>query len=239
MSGHAVADHALIHVLVVVCAAWVYNVEAEHQAHEEHEREQHGGKLPEAPAYEYLNRRAKPFPWGNNSLFFNPEVRPTCFDRLGTDRGPSDKQGHGGTVTDAAIDIHIGASTIQVLVVIQRGQNAMHAPNRVPPTSVNKAVRAGVNVQGRGRRWVAPFDVLLCTSWICLVRERDATHLVEVGTTVNCELPTVVTTPEVGLVSVTGTEVVMVSGTPAEAGRGMRECAGQRGQERCAHKRRW
>lgn len=54
--------------------AWVYNVEQEHHAHEEHEKELHGGKLPEAPAYEYLNRRVKPFPWGNNSLFFNAEV---------------------------------------------------------------------------------------------------------------------------------------------------------------------
>ncbi|KAI6162103.1 COX6A, subunit VIa of cytochrome c oxidase [Pisolithus thermaeus] len=50
---------------IVVCMAWVYN---------QHEKELHGGKLPEAPAYEYLNRRVKPFPWGNNSLFFNAEV---------------------------------------------------------------------------------------------------------------------------------------------------------------------
>jgi len=55
--------------------AWVYNVEAEHHAHEEHEKEMHGGKLPDPPAFEYLNRRVKPFPWGSNALFFNPEVR--------------------------------------------------------------------------------------------------------------------------------------------------------------------
>ncbi|KIM66286.1 hypothetical protein SCLCIDRAFT_1211521 [Scleroderma citrinum Foug A] len=59
---------------IVVCMAWVYNVEAEHHAHEEHEKEMHGGKLPEPPAFEYLNRRVKPFPWGSNTLFFNPEV---------------------------------------------------------------------------------------------------------------------------------------------------------------------
>ncbi|KAI6153673.1 COX6A, subunit VIa of cytochrome c oxidase [Pisolithus tinctorius] len=59
---------------IVLCMAWVYNVEHEHHAHEEHEKELHGGKLPEPPAYEYLNRRVKPFPWGNNSLFFKAEV---------------------------------------------------------------------------------------------------------------------------------------------------------------------
>ncbi|KAI0033398.1 cytochrome c oxidase, subunit VIa, partial [Vararia minispora EC-137] len=51
---------------------WVHNVEAEHHAHIEHEKEANGGELPEVPAYEYLNKRAKPFPWGMNSLFFNP-----------------------------------------------------------------------------------------------------------------------------------------------------------------------
>jgi hypothetical protein len=32
------------------------------------------GKLPQPPRYEYLNKRNKPFPWGPNSLFFNPRV---------------------------------------------------------------------------------------------------------------------------------------------------------------------
>ncbi|KAI6047720.1 cytochrome c oxidase subunit VIa-domain-containing protein [Pisolithus marmoratus] len=59
---------------IIVCMAWVYNVEHEHHIHEEHEKELHGGKLPEPPAYEYLNRRVKPFPWGSNSLFFNAET---------------------------------------------------------------------------------------------------------------------------------------------------------------------
>jgi len=61
--------------LAVAVIAWVRNVEAEHAEHQEHLREEHGGHLPEVPAYDHLNRRAKPFPWGNNSLFFNPHVR--------------------------------------------------------------------------------------------------------------------------------------------------------------------
>ncbi|KAF6766118.1 cytochrome c oxidase, subunit VIa, partial [Ephemerocybe angulata] len=59
---------------VAVCTAWVYNAEAEHAAHIEHIKHENGGVLPEPPAYDYLNRRSKPFPWGNNSLFFNPHV---------------------------------------------------------------------------------------------------------------------------------------------------------------------
>ncbi|KAH9846818.1 mitochondrial cytochrome c oxidase subunit VIa [Lenzites betulinus] len=60
---------------IAVCTLWVRNVEAEHEAHQEHLLEANGGKLPEPPAYEYLNRRAGgPFPWGNNTLFFNPKV---------------------------------------------------------------------------------------------------------------------------------------------------------------------
>jgi len=59
---------------VLTCVAWVYNVEAEHNAHTEHLREEHGGHLPEVPGYEYMNRRTKPYPWGMNTLFFNPHV---------------------------------------------------------------------------------------------------------------------------------------------------------------------
>ena len=51
------------------------NVEAEHAAHIEHEKHENGGELPEIPAYEYMNKRQKPFPWGMNSLFYNPKVR--------------------------------------------------------------------------------------------------------------------------------------------------------------------
>lgn len=59
---------------IAVCLAWVYNAEAEHAAHVEHIKHENGGVLPEAPAYDYMSRRSKPFPWGPNSLFFNPHV---------------------------------------------------------------------------------------------------------------------------------------------------------------------
>lgn len=57
-----------------VTCAWVYNVESEHATHEDHLIEENNGTLPQPPAYPYLNRRIKPFPWGSNSLFFNPRV---------------------------------------------------------------------------------------------------------------------------------------------------------------------
>ncbi|KAI0320355.1 COX6A, subunit VIa of cytochrome c oxidase [Amylostereum chailletii] len=60
--------------------AWVRNVEVEHAAHLEHERKENGGHLPEPPAYDYLNRRSKPFPWGPNSLFFNPHINKDMRD---------------------------------------------------------------------------------------------------------------------------------------------------------------
>lgn len=59
---------------VAVCVAWVYNAEVEHKAHLDHLKAENDGVLPEAPGYEYLNKRGKPFPWGMNSLFFNPHV---------------------------------------------------------------------------------------------------------------------------------------------------------------------
>lgn len=59
---------------VLVGGIWTYKVEKEHKEHLAHERHENGGKLPEIPEYEFLNRRVKPFPWGNNPLFFNPEV---------------------------------------------------------------------------------------------------------------------------------------------------------------------
>lgn len=58
----------------ILTALWVRRVEAEHEAHEAHIKEEHGGELPPSPGYDYLNKRAKPFPWGMNSLFFNPHV---------------------------------------------------------------------------------------------------------------------------------------------------------------------
>ena len=53
---------------------WVRRVESEHAAHEEHIKAEHGGELPPVPEYDYLNKRGKPFPWGMNSLFYNPHV---------------------------------------------------------------------------------------------------------------------------------------------------------------------
>jgi len=58
-----------------VATAWVYNAEKEHHDHLEHMKHENNGQLPEVPAYPYLNVRAKPFPWGNNSLFFNGKVQ--------------------------------------------------------------------------------------------------------------------------------------------------------------------
>ncbi|KAH9004346.1 hypothetical protein EDB86DRAFT_2798333, partial [Lactarius hatsudake] len=49
----------------------------EHAEHQEHLKKEKDGHLPETPGYDYLNRRVKPYPWGPNSLFFNPHVRST------------------------------------------------------------------------------------------------------------------------------------------------------------------
>lgn len=53
-------------------AFYVKSVEDAHHAHLEHEKHEHGET--EKPNYSWLNKRGKPFPWGMNSLFFNPEV---------------------------------------------------------------------------------------------------------------------------------------------------------------------
>ncbi|THH04157.1 hypothetical protein EW145_g5732 [Phellinidium pouzarii] len=53
---------------------WVRRVETEHAEHTEHIKAEHGGELPPTPEYDYLNKRIKPFPWGMNSLFFNPHT---------------------------------------------------------------------------------------------------------------------------------------------------------------------
>jgi len=59
---------------IVVCVAWVQQVEAKHEEHQEHLKAENDGHLPEPPAYPYLHMRSKPFPWGPNSLFFNPHT---------------------------------------------------------------------------------------------------------------------------------------------------------------------
>jgi len=52
----------------------VSKVESEHSEHLEHIKHDNGGELPPTPEYPYLNKRAKPFPWGMNSLFYNPHA---------------------------------------------------------------------------------------------------------------------------------------------------------------------
>jgi len=59
---------------IAVCVAWVRNVEAEHAAHQEILKEENDGHLPHPPAYPSMNIRSKPFPWGPNSLFWNPHT---------------------------------------------------------------------------------------------------------------------------------------------------------------------
>ncbi|KAH9937188.1 cytochrome c oxidase, subunit VIa [Fomitopsis serialis] len=61
---------------IIVTALWVRKVENEHEEHTEHLKHENGGELPAVPDYEYLNKRSSgPFPWGMNSLFFNPHVQ--------------------------------------------------------------------------------------------------------------------------------------------------------------------
>ncbi|KAJ7783678.1 cytochrome c oxidase subunit VIa-domain-containing protein [Mycena maculata] len=76
--------YVCIPALVAIFGTYVYNVEIEHKAHNEHLMAENDGKLPQPPRYEYLNKRNKPFPWGPNSLFFNPKAsrcsRPRSLD---------------------------------------------------------------------------------------------------------------------------------------------------------------
>ncbi|WVQ97080.1 hypothetical protein IAU59_004190 [Kwoniella sp. CBS 9459] len=58
----------------LVGAAWCYKLESAHHEHLEHLKHENGGELPERPVYSYMNYRVKPFPWGNQTLFFNPDV---------------------------------------------------------------------------------------------------------------------------------------------------------------------
>lgn len=67
---------------VGACYFWVQKVEAEHAQHEEHLKAENDGHIPFPPNYEYLNMRGKPFPWGMNSLFFNPHVCSVLSDRI-------------------------------------------------------------------------------------------------------------------------------------------------------------
>ncbi|KAG9046046.1 Cytochrome c oxidase subunit 6A, mitochondrial [Tulasnella sp. UAMH 9824] len=57
---------------LVVAAVYTKRVEDEHHAHMEHLKHERGDEP--LPEYSYMNKRQKPFPWGMNTLFFNPEV---------------------------------------------------------------------------------------------------------------------------------------------------------------------
>ncbi|KIY50569.1 COX6A, subunit VIa of cytochrome c oxidase [Fistulina hepatica ATCC 64428] len=60
---------------ILLVSYTAYNKESEHKHHLDHLAHENGGAIPQPPEYEYLNRRGKPFPWGNNSLFFNPKMQ--------------------------------------------------------------------------------------------------------------------------------------------------------------------
>ncbi|KAG8914167.1 Cytochrome c oxidase subunit 6A, mitochondrial [Tulasnella sp. 408] len=60
------------HAALVVAAVYTKRVEDEHHAHMEHLKHERGDEP--LPEYSYMNKRQKPFPWGMNTLFFNPEV---------------------------------------------------------------------------------------------------------------------------------------------------------------------
>ncbi|KAG8739955.1 Cytochrome c oxidase subunit 6A, mitochondrial [Ceratobasidium sp. 414] len=75
--GDYFAQRAAIrtHAAVLVGSAWVKKAEDAHHEHLEHVKHENGGARPETPAYSYLNKRDKPFPWGMNSLFWNSEAQ--------------------------------------------------------------------------------------------------------------------------------------------------------------------
>ncbi|PWN89343.1 hypothetical protein FA10DRAFT_267919 [Acaromyces ingoldii] len=64
----------------IVMGVYIYQIEAAHIHHRDHEIAENGGELPETTKYEYNDIRKKPFPWHNkdegkdNSFFFNPKA---------------------------------------------------------------------------------------------------------------------------------------------------------------------
>ncbi|ORX34165.1 cytochrome c oxidase subunit VIa-domain-containing protein [Kockovaella imperatae] len=60
----------------LVTGIWVYLGEKEHADHRQAliSSDANGGEPPERKVYSYMNIRTKPFPWGNQTLFFNPDV---------------------------------------------------------------------------------------------------------------------------------------------------------------------
>ncbi|KAE8254604.1 hypothetical protein A4X13_0g3351 [Tilletia indica] len=57
-----------------VIGVYIYGIEAEHIHHRDHEIHENGGELPERVMYDYNNIRKRSFPWGQQSLFFNPKA---------------------------------------------------------------------------------------------------------------------------------------------------------------------
>lgn len=57
----------------IVLGIYMYQVESEHAHHHEHVLEENDG-LPERPDYEYVNIKRRAYPWGQQTLFFNPKV---------------------------------------------------------------------------------------------------------------------------------------------------------------------
>ncbi|CAO1614537.1 unnamed protein product [Sympodiomycopsis kandeliae] len=60
----------------IVIGIYIYQIEAAHIQHRDHDIAHNGGELPEEgkPKYEYQQIRKKPFPWGLQSFFFNPKA---------------------------------------------------------------------------------------------------------------------------------------------------------------------
>ncbi|KAG8829928.1 Cytochrome c oxidase subunit 6A, mitochondrial [Serendipita sp. 400] len=70
--------------VIIGAGYYVYDLEQKHAAHKaEHPHEYIGSSPPTirrsstnpSKEYPYLNRRPRQFPWGPNSLFFNPHVQ--------------------------------------------------------------------------------------------------------------------------------------------------------------------
>ncbi|BGP34449.1 Cytochrome c oxidase subunit 6A [Rhodotorula toruloides] len=62
---------------IIVAALNAKSLASEHEAHLEHIKEENGGELPERivyPCTSNFNKREKDFPWGDNTLFYNPKV---------------------------------------------------------------------------------------------------------------------------------------------------------------------
>lgn len=53
---------------------YTFKIEAAHAKHHEHVLEENDGELPARSDYEYLNIKNKKYPWGQQTLFYNPKV---------------------------------------------------------------------------------------------------------------------------------------------------------------------